>query len=115
MKNVAIVLLFLFSISCTKSSAPPIQMESTNNVADQSQEIPSLQIEIADRACAKDSDCEYIVTQCSCSCGEGVNKNNSHKYSGQLDKLCATYQGKMCKILCNGEIKCKDKLCTYIQ
>lgn len=77
--------------------------------------IPKLEIDPADRACTKDSDCQHITIQCSCSCGQGINKLNAAKYEGQLDDLCRHYDGIMCKVICHGSVKCKDKLCTYIQ
>lgn len=112
MFNAFVVFMFLFSIACTKSSPPA---DATSDAAKPDQQMPTLQIEPSDRSCTQDSDCELIATQCSCSCGEGVNKNHAHKYAGKLEKLCKSYQGKVCKVLCNGTVKCQERLCTYVQ
>ncbi len=75
--------------------------------------MPSVQIEMSDRSCEKDDDCTQVVTRCSCSCGEGVNKIHAHKYEQRLTKACAGYSGKTCKVLCKGSVKCREKVCTY--
>ena len=93
-----------------KAIDPSVPVKTTISNA---QPMPSVQINIEDRSCSKDSDCEIVSTQCSCSCGEGVNKLHAEKYREQLSKLCATYDGKMCKVLCEATLKCQDKVCVY--
>ncbi len=114
MKKGLIFILSVFFISCTKSS-PPVAPESkpVAEVTAKSEEVTTLNIDIADRSCVQDSDCEQVGNQCSCSCGEGVNKSNVGKYKTQLEEMCKEYKGPMCKINCNGSVKCVEKVCTY--
>ena len=108
--NAAIFLFLITFLSCTRpplETAQPVKVEAP-------MAMPSIQIETADRSCEKDSDCVQMPTQCSCSCGEGVNKLHSLKYSENLSKKCENYNGRVCKVKCDGEIKCKEKMCTYV-
>lgn len=89
------------------------QPEVKNVVVEKSDEMPTIQIDMADRSCVQDSDCEHIGTQCSCGCGQGVNKSYADKYKTKLEELCKSYNGKMCKVLCEGKVTCKEKICTY--
>jgi hypothetical protein len=73
-----------------------------------------IEIAAADRACKKDSDCALVRTHCSCHCGEGVNAAHLEKYTTQAESVCKDYAGPMCKVLCNGEVKCVDKVCSYV-
>jgi hypothetical protein len=116
MKNAVAVLLLIFAVSCTKKSPSGVEQTPTPAapVEEKADLGPALEIDPADRVCSEDSDCEVIGTHCSCSCGEGVNKTQSHKYSGKLDELCKGYSGKMCKMLCNGVIRCQREVCTYV-
>ena len=119
MKKYFIFATSVLLISCTKSAppAPPAETQTQTQPAPEaaakSDEVSTLNVDIADRACTQDSDCEQVGTQCSCSCGEGVNKSNVAKYKTQLDEMCKEYKGPMCKINCNGSVKCGEKVCTY--
>lgn len=112
MKYLILILLFMLSVSCTKKTPAPPAPESKDVVAE-SDKIPAIEIDINDRACEVDSDCERVATNCSCGCGQGVHKKYIQKYDDRLNELCVNYRGKMCKILCNGKTTCKNKLCTY--
>ncbi len=114
MKKGLIFIISVLLISCTKLT-PPAETETkpVADVAAKSEEIPTLKIDIADRACAQDSDCEHVGNQCSCSCGEGMNKAHVDKYKADLEVMCKDYKGTMCKVNCNGSVKCVEKVCTY--
>lgn len=88
--------------------------DTTVTTAANSLEMPSIKIDLADRACKQVSDCEQIPTACSCSCGEGVNKLSAAKYTDGLAQICKDYNGKMCKVRCEGQVECKDNVCTYV-
>ena len=75
----------------------------------------AIQVAPADRVCAKDSDCVHVATQCSCSCGDAVNKAQLQKYSDLGKSLCRNYNGQMCKMLCKGEVKCLEEQCHYAE
>ncbi len=114
MKKIILLVLMLFAVSCTRQESTPIQADNADRLEKYSaQNMPSIKIDEKDRACAIDSDCELIATQCSCDCGQGINKNNVFKYAGKLDDMCKSYHGIMCKTLCNGEVKCVNRICTY--
>lgn len=115
MKNsVLISFLFLMGLGCTKPPMATPPNETVVSTMEKSQEMPSIKIELSDRACKQASDCEQIPTACSCSCGEGVNKLSAAKYADSLTQMCKDYNGKMCKVRCEGQVKCKDNVCTYV-
>lgn len=109
------LLLAVTLISCTKKTEAPVFVETKieGGTKTETMTMPTLQIELADRACVKDTDCEHIQIQCSCDCGQGINKNNVQKYVGKLEELCKSYEGQICKMACDGAVKCIDKVCTY--
>lgn len=136
MKLFFAALLALSLISCTKksetvvpgndavSAGAPVEMAPPQDLPDPAADMPAatpaatpIKVLIAakDRACNKTSDCQIVRTQCSCDCGEGVNKAQAKKYASQADELCKNYAGKMCKVMCNGQAKCVNKVCTYAQ
>ena len=115
MLRAALVLSVLFLIGCTNRQSTPVENSTTQPPSvSTAATIPSIQIEMADRSCEKDSDCVNVATQCSCSCGEGVNKTHAKKYEEALTKLCTSYNGIMCKVLCKGSVKCRERVCSYV-
>lgn len=77
------------------------------------QQIPKWTADIADKTCQKDSDCTHIQTQCSCDCGDSVNKRHLQKYNDQFKKSCDKYAGIVCKNNCKGQPKCVEQKCVY--
>lgn len=116
MLRAALVLSALFFVACTKQQSTPVEKSSPppQHMASEAAAIPSIQIDLADRSCEKDADCTGVATQCSCSCGEGVNKTHAKKYEEALTKLCTSYNGIMCKVLCKGSVKCRERVCSYV-
>ena len=116
MKTLILIALYFSVVACTMSTPPTDAPttpapQATGATADSHQFI---KIESADKACVQDADCEVVMTACSCHCGEGVAKIHVQKYRDQQEATCKDYQGKMCKMLCNGEAKCEKKVCTYV-
>ena len=102
------------STNCFRSIYGGIEILEFSVRYTKADDMPKIKVAAADRACVKDSDCEQVATQCSCSCGEGVNKKHVDKYRTQMENLCKSYRGEMCKVPCNGEVKCQSKVCTYV-
>ncbi|MEA9358157.1 hypothetical protein SHI21_18125 [Bacteriovorax sp. PP10] len=77
--------------------------------------LAQIKISASDRTCRKDTDCRTVGVKCSCSCGKGVNKAHFAKYAQKLEQMClANPPEKMCKVMCTGEAKCIDRVCTYV-
>lgn len=89
--------------------------KTVSKKTDQVSTLPQIKILANDRTCRKDTDCRTVGVQCSCSCGQGVNKAHFEKYAHELEQMClANPPEKMCKVKCTGEVKCISRVCTYI-
>ena len=66
------------------------------------------------KICQIDSDCAHIMTECSCNCGQAVNKKYKDEYDKLRDLKCGSYQGKLCSMICNGIPKCVDNICQLV-
>jgi Tfp pilus assembly protein PilX len=86
--------------SCLATNSPAVKNE-----------VKRITIDEKDKFCKTDSDCTTVSTACSCSCGEGVNKNFFEKYSQMLESMCKDYSGKICKVLCPQTVKCIKTKC----
>lgn len=115
MKNIFLLLVFSISIACTPAEAPKKTDASVQQAEVNFKQPDVVSIEMIDRSCVSDSDCTTVSTKCSCSCGEGVSKNKLQKYLNLVETSCQNYQGPYCKVLCNGQVKCLEKVCTYVR
>jgi hypothetical protein len=114
MKIALLILIVLNFLSCTQQKISPIESSiAEQKIHPMDQPMPTLQIDMMDRSCDQDADCEHVATQCSCACGKGVNKSQAQKYRDQIKQLCADYRGKRCSIRCDGSVKCTNKVCIY--
>lgn len=115
MKKIVLLTLFAVAIACTKSPDPSPSVPPPPPIpATEAGEMPRIAIDPADRACETDAECAIAATQCSCSCGEGVKKERAPFYADRLAPLCVNYASKTCKMVCDGEAKCVDRVCTYV-
>lgn len=63
------------------------------------------------RFCKISEDCVLFSMQCSCDCGEVINKKFVRHYLDRKEKACRGYLGKMCKIKCPESFSCIEGLC----
>ncbi|GEM_PF-5920023 len=73
----------------------------------------SIKIEPEHKICETDEDCVHVATHCSCHCGDAVNKKYLKIYENKAGLLCLGYTGKMCSMICNKEVICKNNRCEY--
>lgn len=104
----AFSLMTTFKIDTVSAKAVSTKTSQVSNLT-------KIKISASDRTCRKDTDCRTVGVQCSCSCGEGVNKAHFEKYVRKVEEMClANPPEKMCKVLCTGETKCISRVCTYV-
>lgn len=113
MKNLILMMAFLITVACTPAEAPK-KVEASAPEVSVFKQPNVVTVELADRSCKTDADCTTVSTKCSCSCGEGVSKNKLKKYEDLVGESCKNYTGPYCKVLCNGQVKCLEKVCTYV-
>lgn len=68
------------------------------------------------RNCNIDDECIHIDTDCSCSCGDSVNKKFADQYNKTVKKLCNVFPPmELCSIFCNYTNKCISNRCQYAE
>jgi hypothetical protein len=114
MKLLLISSVVLVLIGCTKQEEKSTSHPVSADIKIQKEAPYRIDVSDIDRTCTKDSDCETIGVQCSCNCGESVNKTHTQKYVQLIKAFCEKNPpDKVCKMVCNGSPKCQNKLCTY--
>jgi hypothetical protein len=75
---------------------------------------PTLEVDPRDQSCSSDGDCTMTMIRCSCHCGAPINKLHLNQYLDAQEKMCASYEGKMCKMSCTEEPRCVEGTCKII-
>ena len=63
------------------------------------------------RLCQTDSECSSVLLECSCECGQGLNKRFAALYLAARERRCRLYTGPLCKMSCPGKVRCVDGKC----
>ena len=114
MKSILLLVLFAFIAACTPAEAPK-KVKVSAPATSEFKQPDVASVEMGDKSCVTDADCDAVSLKCSCSCGEGISKNKLQKYLDLVESSCKNYQGPTCKIICNGTVKCLERVCTYVR
>lgn len=87
---------------------------NTTEVVSSEEPLPT-EVISSDNSCEVDADCVMAMVECSSDCGVPINKIHWQEYLDEQEKKCEFYSGKMCKMSCEQELKCINKICTNIQ